>query len=167
MTDCTDLGKAYMRQGLNVLVLGLLLGMIPVTHYMLGAIAGDVGHHFMKNITLWWGCPAILMELTCKVGGLGLMGLGLAYRAFPRDDANEGLTAGEGRAPKLCAYALYGGAIYAGVGFVVCNMIWPNFYFEHVEAGKNAWLAGQWLAIAIYIGGLWPSVSALKANHLQ
>ena len=51
MTDCTDLGKAYMRQGLNVLVLGLLLGMIPVTHYMLGAIAGDVGHHFMKNIT--------------------------------------------------------------------------------------------------------------------
>ena len=39
MTDCTDLGKAYMRQGLNVLVLGLLLGMIPVTHYMLGAIA--------------------------------------------------------------------------------------------------------------------------------
>ena len=79
----------------------------------------------------------------------------------------EGLTAGEGRAPKLCAYALYGGAIYAGVGFVVCNMIWPNFYFEHVEAGKNVWLAGQWLAIAIYIGGLWPSVSALKANHLQ
>jgi hypothetical protein len=75
----TDLGKKFVRWGLNLYITGFLAGLVPVLHYMHGAVAGDIGGHFMKNMTLWWGCPAVLMELTLKTGGLGMLVVGLCY----------------------------------------------------------------------------------------
>jgi hypothetical protein len=75
----TDLGKRFIRWGLNLYLTGFISGLVPVLHYMHGAVAGDIGDHFMKNMTLWWGCPAVLMELTLKTGGLGMLVVGLCY----------------------------------------------------------------------------------------
>ncbi len=49
---------------------------------------------------------------------------------------------------------LLGATVYMAVGYVVCNMIWPNFYFAHNETGKDVWLAGQLIGIAIYFYGI-------------
>jgi hypothetical protein len=64
----TALGSKFTRWGLGMFVLGFAVGFVPILHYMHGAIAGDVGPAFMKNMTLWWGCPAVLMEYTLKTG---------------------------------------------------------------------------------------------------
>ena len=53
------------------------------------------------------------------------------------------------------------------VGYVVCNMIWPNFYFSHNEIGKNAWLGGQLVFISVFIYGLWTPVGSIKSNYLR
>jgi hypothetical protein len=54
-------------------ITGFLTGYIPILHYVHGAVAGDVGPVFLKNMTLWWGCPAVLAELTLKTGSLGML----------------------------------------------------------------------------------------------
>jgi hypothetical protein len=162
----SNLGKSFVRSGLNMFFAGFLLGLVPVVHYIHGAVAGDIGHQFMKNLTLWWGCPAVLMELTLKTGGLGMIAIGLCYLVLSRESGNSDLTSKELIAPKLCTYGLVGGTIYAAVGYVVCNMIWPNFYFEHNEMGKNIWLSGQLAGITVYIIGFFYSFKSIKNNFL-
>ena len=161
-----DHGKIYIRWGLSLLSLGFILGFVPILHYMHGAVAGDVGEHFMKNMTLWWGCPALLMELTLKTGGLGMTVIGLCFVVLPRTVSAPQLSSREQLAPKLCRFGLIAATIYAAVGYVVINMIWPNFYFEHNEMGKDVWLAGQLIGIAIFFTGFVFSLKTLRRDHL-
>jgi hypothetical protein len=158
-------GKILIRWGLSLFTAGFFLGLVPVVHYIHGAVAGDIGAHFMKNMTLWWGCPAVLMELTLKTGGLGMIVMGFCYVVLPRA-ANVNISSKEHLTPKLCNIGLIGASVYAAVGYVVCNMIWPNFYFEHNETGKNVWLAGQGIGIAIYIIGYVYALKGVRKNHL-
>jgi hypothetical protein len=124
-------------------------------HYMHGAIAGDVGPLFLKNMTLWWGCPAVLVEYVLKTGGLGMVAIGICYVVFSRSGAAPApVSRGERVAPGLCLGGLIAALVYAAVGYVVCTLIWPNFYFAPVQMGKNVWLAGQGIAIAIYVTGI-------------
>ena len=48
-----ELGSIFIRWGLGLFILGFIVGFIPILHYMQGAIAGDVGPAFLKNMTLW------------------------------------------------------------------------------------------------------------------
>jgi hypothetical protein len=128
-----DLGSKFTRWGLGLFVLGFALGFIPILHYMHGAVAGDVGPAFLKNMTLWWGCPAVLMEYTLKTGGLGMVAIGLCYLVLPRVRAEVPVSASERLTPGLCLAGLVGATVYMAVGYVICNLIWPNFYFQHVE----------------------------------
>jgi hypothetical protein len=159
-------GKIFVRWGLSLLSLGFILGFVPILHYMHGAVAGDIGGHFMKNMTLWWGCPAVLMELTLKTGGLGMIVIGLCFVVFPRATSAPQITSREHLAPKLCRFGLIAATVYAAVGYVVINMIWPNFYFEHNEMGKDVWLAGQLIGVAIFFTGFTFSLQAIRRNHL-
>ena len=159
-------GKILIRWGLNLFIIGFLVGLVPVAHYIHGAIAGDIGAHFMKNMTLWWGCPAVLMELTLKTGGLGMIAIGLCYVVLPRAAEAMAISSKERMAPKLCNFGLIAATIYAAVGYVIINMIWPNFYFEHNETGKNLWLAGQGIGITIFIVGFFYALSGVRKNHL-
>ncbi len=138
-----ELGSKYIRWGLGLFFLGFIFGFVPIVHYMRGAVAGDIGPAFLKNMTLWWGCPAVLMEYALKTGGLGMVAIGLCYLVFPRAGAAASVSGGERVAPVLCLGGLIAGLVYAAVGYVVCNLIWPNFFFAHVEMGKDVWLAGQ------------------------
>jgi len=156
-----QLGSKFIRGGLALFLLGFVTGFIPILHYMVGAVAGNVGPAFLKNITLWWGCPAILMEYALKAGGLGMVAIGLCYLVFPRAGRTTPLSAGERAAPLLCVGGLVGAFVYAAVGYVVFNSVWPNFYFEPVDMGKNVWLAGQGIGIALYVLGIWFAVGGI------
>jgi hypothetical protein len=149
----SELGSKFIRWGLGQFILGFIVGFVPILHYMHGAIAGDVGPVFLRNMTLWWGCPAVLVEYVLKTGGLGMVAIGLCYIVLSRGGGVAPISGGERVAPALCLGGLIAALVYAGVGYVVFNLIWPNFYFEPVQVGKNVWLAGQGIAIAIYVTG--------------
>ena len=121
---------------------------------MHGAVAGDIGPAFLKNMTLWWGCPAVLIEYALKTGGLGMVTIGLCYVVLSRSGDVAPVSRGECVAPALCHGGLIFALVYTAVGYVVCNLIWPNFYFQPVQMGKNVWLAGQGIGIAIYVTGI-------------
>ena len=161
-----ELGKTFIRGGLNMFLTGFLLGLVPIAHYIHGAVAGDIGTHFMKNMTLWWGCPAVLMELTLKTGGLGMIAIGLCYVVLSSGTETAQISNQERKAAKLCLFGLIAATVYMAVGYVVCNMIWPNFFFEHNETGKNVWLAGQLVGISIYIAGFILALRSVKRNYL-
>ena len=48
-----ELGSKFVRWGLVQFILGFLVGFVPILHYFHGAVAGDVGPLFLKNMTLW------------------------------------------------------------------------------------------------------------------
>src|SRR5450631_772178 len=147
----TDLGWKFIHWGLSLFVVGFLTGYIPILHYIFGGQAGNIEPLFLKNMTLWWGCPAILAELTLKSGGLGMTAIGLCYLAAARQGAASKVSGHERIAYTLCTYGLIAELVTAAVGYVVCNYFWPNFYFEPVQAGKNVWLAIQGLSIAVFV----------------
>ena len=149
-----ELGSKFVRWGLGQFMLGFIVGFVPILHYFHGAVAGDVGPVFLKNMTLWWGCPAVLIEYVLKTGGLGMVAIGLCYVVFSRSGAATPVSRGERVAPMLCHGGLIFALAYAAVGYVVCNLIWPNFYFQPVQMGKNVWLAGQGIGIAIFVTGI-------------
>ena len=149
-----ELGWKFIHWGLGLFIVGFLTGFIPILHYMHGALAGDVGPVFLKNMTLWWGCPAILAELTLKTGGLGMVVIGFCYLALARDGAAAHVSSRERLAAALCSFGLIAELVTAGVGYAVGNLIWPNFFFHPVPAGKNAWLAVQGISIAFYVVGV-------------
>lgn len=161
------LGSKFIYWGLGLFILGFIFGFVPILHYMLGAIAGDVGPLFLKNMTLWWGCPAVLMEYVLKTGGLGMVVIGLCYIVFARDGTNVAISHAERIAPAFCLIGLLGATIYASVGYVIGNIIWPNFYFEPVQIGKNLWLLGQGIGIAIYLFGIVFAFGGIRRRYLK
>ena len=158
----TDLGWKFVHWGLGLFILGFLTGFVPILHYIAGAQAGGVGPNFLKSVTLWWGCPAILAELTLKTGSLGMIAIGLCYLAASRQGASSAVSGNERTAVTLCAYGLIAELMVAAVGYVVCNLIWPNFYFAAVPAGKNTWLAVQGLGILVYFVGVCYAVAGVR-----
>ena len=107
------------------------------------------------------------MEYTLKTGGLGMVAIGLCYIVLPRAGSAIAVSGSERMAPGLCLAGLLGATVYMAVGYVVCNMIWPNFYFAHVETGKDVWLAGQLIGITVYFYGIAVAFRRLQRNHLQ
>jgi len=162
-----ELGSKFVRWGLGLFIFGFIVGFIPIVHYIHGAAAGNVGPAFLKNVTLWWGCPAVLMEYALKMGSLGMVAIGLCYLVIPRAAAAAPVSGGERVAPMLCLGGLLAAFVYMVVGYVVCNLIWPNFYFEPVEMGKDVWLAGQLIGIAFYVSGIAFAFGGIRRHHLE
>jgi len=90
---------------------------------------------------------------TPNAGGLGMVAIGLAYLAAGRQGASSSISRNERLALRLCSYGLIAMLVCAAVGYVVCNRLWPNFYFAPVQAGKNIWLAAQGLCVAVVFAG--------------
>ena len=157
-----DLGWKFIHWGLGLFITGFVVGLIPILHYFPGAQAGDVGPLFLKNVTRWWGCPAVLAEMTLKTGSLGMLAIGLCYLAAIPQGASPSISGRERIAPTLCAYGLIAELVTAGVGYFILNKIWPNFYFEPVQAGKNTWLAMQGLSILVFFVGACYAVAGVR-----
>ena len=48
-----EVGVKHIRWGLGLFIFGLVVGYIPLAHYMHGSFE-PVGEAFLKNVTLWW-----------------------------------------------------------------------------------------------------------------
>ena len=134
-----NLGWGFIRWGLGLFITGFLTGFIPILHYIPGAVAGDVGPGFLKNVTLWWGCPAVLAELTLKTGGLGMIAIGLCYLAAARQGAAPSVVSRHERlALTLCAYGLIAELVAAGAGYAIFNSDLAEFLFRAGPGRKES-----------------------------
>jgi hypothetical protein len=79
-----EVGTKYIRWGLGLFIFGLVIGYGPWLHYMHGALE-EVQPTFLKNVTLWFGCPWTLPTYVAQLGGLSMVVVGLCYLAFARD----------------------------------------------------------------------------------
>ena len=53
----------------------------------------------------------------------------------------------------LCVVGLLGVFLVGYPGYFVFDSIWPSYYYSPVATGKNIWLLGQALFIAVYFAG--------------
>jgi hypothetical protein len=84
------LGAKYIRWGLSLFIFGLVVGYGPWLHYMHGGL-DPVQPDFLKNVTLWFGCPWTLAAYVAQLGSLAMIPIGLRAaaqmeRALRRDN---------------------------------------------------------------------------------
>ena len=149
----TDVGIRYIRWGLGLFVFGLVIGFVPLAHYMHGSFE-PVGEAFLKNVTLWWGCAFTLAVYVAQVGSLAMVAIGLCYVVLARDGAMASVTSVERIAPALCAVGILAEFLAGFAGYYAVAAVWPNFYYAPVAHGKVTWLALQAVCIAIYLLGV-------------
>jgi len=146
-----QLGARFAKWGLGLFIFGVFLTFGVIAHYCVGA-RWPTGELFMQNITLWWACPWTLSVAAVQAGGLGMVALGLTSMVAARSGAAA--DAGGSGALWLCVIGLLGVFAVGYPGYFVFDAIWPGYYYSPVAAGKNAWLLGQALFIAIYFAGV-------------
>ena len=88
-----------------------------------------------------------------QAGGLGMVAIGLTLMLAARTSPIHA-TAESPAALWLCIIGLLGVFAVGYPGYFVFDAIWPSYYYSPVAAGKNAWLLGQALFIALYFVGL-------------
>ena len=157
-----ELGWKFIRWGLSLFILGFIIGFVPILHYIVGGQAGNVEPLFLKNMTLWWGCPAVLAELTVKAGSLGMIAIGLSYLVAGKEGASSTISSHERMAPMLCSFGLIAMFVYAAAGYAAGVAIFGNFYFGATEPGKSLWIGGQGVCVAIYVFGLFYAVAGVR-----
>lgn len=154
------IGTHFAKWGLGLFIFGVFLTFGIIAHYCVGA-RWPTGELFMQNISLWWACPWTLSVAAVQAGGLGMVGIGLtlmlAARISPTSPAVEGLAA-----LWFCIVGLLGVFAIGYPGYFVFDTIWPSFFYSPVAAGKNIWLLGQALFIAIYFTGLVMAFSIVR-----
>src|SRR5262245_30967397 len=148
-----EVGGRHIRWGLGLFIFGLVIGYGPWLHYMHGAMEG-VQPAFLKNVTLWFGCPWTLAVYVAQLGGLGMGVIGLSYVALAREGAMTSLTGAERVAPTVCAVGILAEFLFGYPGYFAVNAVWPSFYYTPIDAGKWTWLGIQGACILIYVIGV-------------
>jgi hypothetical protein len=151
VSDVTMLGAKFIRWGLGLFIFGLIIGYGPLAHYLHGALE-QTGEAFLKNVTLWFGCPWTLSVYTVQVGALSMVAIGAVYWLLPVDHLDS--EARDRAALLLCVAGLIGVFLTGYVGYFVVNAIWPSFYYTPVPIGKNVWLIAQGLSLTLYLIGV-------------
>lgn len=144
-------GARFAKWGLGLFIFGIFLTFGIIAHYCVGSRWPN-GEIFMQNITLWWACPWTLSVAAVQAGGLGMVALGLARMLAASVLHDPG--AQSSTALALCIIGLLGVFAVGYPGYFVFDAIWPSYYYSPVAAGKNAWLLGQALFIAVYFAGM-------------
>jgi hypothetical protein len=161
-----EVGTKYVRWGLGLFVFGLVIGYGPWLHYMHGALE-EVHPAFLKNVTLWFGCPWTLPVYVTQLGGLSMVVVGLCYLVFARDGAMPSVSGGERLGPALCATGIVAEFVFGFPLYFAVNAVWPNFYYTPIDAGKWTWLGMQGACIAIYLVGVMFAYAGIKrASHV-
>jgi hypothetical protein len=120
-----EVGTKYIRWGLGLFIFGLVTGYGPWLHYMHGALE-EVHEAFLKNVTLWFGCPWTLPVYVTQVGGLGMVVIGLCYLVFARDGAVVSISSAERIGPALCAVGIITEFVFGFPLYFAVNAVWPN-----------------------------------------
>jgi hypothetical protein len=148
-----EVGAKYIRWGLGLFVFGLVIGFLPLAHYMHGSFE-QVEEAFLKNVTLWWGCAWTLAVYVAQVGSLAMIVIGLCYVVLARDGAMTSVTSAERMAPALCAVGILAEFLAGLPGYYAVAAVWPNFYYTPITHGKVTWLGLQAVCISIYVLGV-------------
>jgi hypothetical protein len=148
-----ELGGKHIRWGLGMFIFGLIIGFIPLLHYMRGS-KELVGQEFLQRVTLWWGCAFAVAASVVQIGGLSMIAIGLCYVVLNRSGAITSLSSAERLAPALCMVGLIADVVAAIPGYYAVASVWPNFFYAPVDQGKWTWLGMQIVCIAIYTAGV-------------
>ena len=127
-----EVGVKHIRWGLGLFIFGLVIGYIPLAHYMHGSFE-PVGEAFLKNVTLWWGCAFTLAVYVAQVGSLAMIAIGLCYVVLARDGAMTLVTNAERMAPALCAGGIIAEFVAGVAGYYAVAAVWPNFYYAPIR----------------------------------
>ena len=165
--DVSSFGYLFLRSGSKLFITGLVLGLIPIAHYMVGGVGHKVGEQFYEEVTLWFGCPAEKMVQLIQIGSLSLFAIGLCYLVLARN-VDLLVTESERRGLKLCIIGLVSEVITGGVLYLILDYVFfPNFYFEPITQGKVLWLGAQLVSFSIYLAGVILVLSGIKDKILQ
>ena len=161
-----ETGAKHICWGLWLFIFGLLIGFVPIAHYMHGSFE-PVGEVFLKNVTLWWGCAFTLAVYIAQIGSLSMVAIGLCYVVLAREGAMASVTSAERMAPLLCGAGIVTEFLAGFAGYYAVAAVWPNFYYAPITAGKVTWLGLQAICIAIYVTGIVCAYGSIKrALHL-
>ena len=162
-SEVVRLGVNFIQWGLGLGIFGILLGFGIIGHYLHGA-QHPTGEEFLHNMSLWYACPWTLSVYTIQLGSLCMVAFGAVYlivgKTCPANESYNPTTVGFW----LCVLGLLGIFCAGYVGYFVIDRIWPGFYYQPIEAGKQVWLLGQLLCVACYFAGailVWRTVSHL------
>ena len=145
------IGVRFIRWGLGLLVFGIFIGFGIIGHYIVGA-QYNTGHMFMENVTLWFACPWTLSVYAIEGGSVAMIVIGAMYLSLGRI-AHIPPESGQA-ALRLCIAGLVAVFLTGYIGYFVVDKIWPAYYYTPVSQGKNVWLTGQALSIALYWLGI-------------
>jgi hypothetical protein len=161
-----EVGVKFVRWGLGLFLFGLVAGYGPWLHYMHGALE-EVHEVFLKNVTLWFGCPWTLPVYVTQLGGLSMIVLGLCYVTFAREGSLSTISGLERVAPSICATGVIAEFVFGFPLYFAVNAIWPNFYYTPIDQGKWTWLGVQGACIMIYLIGVAFAYGGLhRATHV-
>ena len=157
----TEIGGRYIRHGFWLLLLGFLMSFGIVLHYVVGA-RWDTGAEFLKNATLWYGCPWTLSTAVVIGGALDMIAIGTVYSLFGKMQGDERVGGSEAIALTLCKLSL--GAIFLSgyVGYFVVDRIWPGFYYVPIKDGKNVWLFMQLACMVMHGAGIFLAFNGIR-----
>src|SRR5688572_3729939 len=88
-------GVQFIQAGFWLLLLGFLMSVGMVLHYVVGAQYPN-GHGFMSNVTLWWACPWTLSTAVVLGGASLMVAIGAVHAAlarYPESAATDSRTA--------------------------------------------------------------------------
>jgi len=159
------IGSKFVSWGLGLFVFGIFLSFGIIAHYCVGA-QWPTGELFKQNITLWWACPWTLSVAVVQIGALGMVAIGLAKLIISRMSPKQIGTESGRTSWLLCIIGLLGTFAVGYAGYFVFDAIWPSFFYSPVATGKNAWLGGQALFIALYLLGVFLAFSGVR-NELK
>ena len=130
-----EAGARFIHSGFWLLLLGLLMSVGMVLHYVVGA-QYPTGHGFMTNITLWWACPWTLSTAVVLGGAVWMVVIGAVHIGVGQHPQGDDVSPGAA-ACWLCTTALVAIFLTGYVGYFVVDATWPRFYYEPVSQGNE------------------------------
>jgi hypothetical protein len=162
--DLDTFGLELLRWGSKLFITGLVLGLIPIAHYIVGGVGHEVGEAFLSEVTLWFGCPAEKMVQIVQIGGLSLLLMGAVYSQMSKSTART-VSNRERLGLKLCIAGLIAEVLSGGVLYLVLDwFVFPNFYFTPTEPGRTIWLTAQFLSFSVYLVGIVLVMGGIKRD---
>jgi uncharacterized membrane protein len=143
INEVTLLAAAFIRWGLGLFILGLIMGYAPLVYYLQRAIEGPIGVP-LKNLTLWLGCPYAV-----QIGALGMIAIGAVYGLFPADKLEA--ESRDYTALWLCVGGLIAILIAGYVGYFVLNTISLS---ATQPAREAVWIYALSFSAAAYLIGV-------------
>lgn len=159
VNEVTLLAAAFIRWGLGLFILGLIMGYAPVVHYLQNALEVRTGSP-LENLTLWLGCPYAV-----QIGALGMIAIGAIYGLFPADELEAETR--DYMALWLCSGGLIAIAVIGYGGYFALNTV-SRFAFGAQPARETVWLyALSFSAAAYMIGVALAYVSILELTSIK